>query len=141
MENKGAAKQVKEDKNLSNSAEIDGDKIKQVENKTTEIKEKVSKDLLGASDKLHEKSDSAQEFLDAKTNQATEYAHETINKVNELGHRAADALGSTSEYVRNIDLNEARERVKQTIKSKPEIGIVAAGVIGFFIGLLIGKRR
>lgn len=141
MEEKGAVKQVKEDSNSSGLAEIAGEKIKQVENKTTEVRDKVSTNLSGAADKLHEKSDSAQEFLDAKTDQASEYAYETINKVNELGHRAADALGNTSEYVRNLDLSDAREQVKQTIKSKPEIGIVVAGVLGFFIGLLIGKRR
>ena len=126
-------------------------KFSQIEDKANVVKEKVSENLLGAAQKVHEKSDTASTFLDqkvdsinefthTKADSINEFAHQTIEKANHLGHRAADALGTSSEYLRNFDFEEARGQIKTTIQKKPELSLAVAGIFGLMLGLMIGRR-
>lgn len=126
-------------------------KITQIEDKAAVYKEKVSDNLLGAAEKVHEKSDTAQNYLDQKADKINDFthqkadsindlAHQTIGKANEIGHRAAEALNTSSDYVRNFDFEEARTQVRTTIQQKPAVSIAIAGIFGLMIGLLIGRR-
>lgn len=150
--NSTATKQVKDDiqkTNVSDKTENTIDKLKkEVQAKAEQFgetagnyKEKVSDNLAGAADKIHAKSDTAQGFLSDKADIINEYAQNTIEKVNQIGHRAADALSNSSEYVKNFDISETRQQVKNSIKDKPELSIAIAGVFGLLIGLLIGRKR
>ena len=122
-----------------------------IEEKANVYKEKVSDNLSGAAEKVHARSDTAQEYLNQKADIITEFAHQkadtindlahtTIGKANELGHRAADALSSSSDYLRNFDFEEARGQIKTTIRQKPELSLAVAGIFGLMLGLMIGRR-
>ncbi len=152
--NNTATKQVKDDiaeikDNITSKAENTIDKVKQgVQVKAEQIGEtagnykgKVSGNLAGAADKVHEKSDTAQGFLSDKADVINEYAHNTIEKVNQIGQRAADVLANSSDYIKNFDIAETRQQVKTTIKDKPELSIAIAGIFGLLIGLLIGRKK
>jgi ElaB/YqjD/DUF883 family membrane-anchored ribosome-binding protein len=126
-------------------------KFSQLEDKAAVYKEKVSDNLLGAAETVHEKSDSAQDYLNQKADNlvefthqkadsVNEFAHQTIGKANHLGHRAAEALNTSSDYVRNFDFEDARTQLQRTIQQKPELSIAIAGIFGFAIGLLISRR-
>ena len=149
-----ATKQAKNDieetkSNVENKTENAVNKVKQeVQEKVQRIgetasnyKEKVSDNLAGAADKFHEKSDTAQGFLSDKADVINEYAHHTIEKANQIGHKAADALATSSDYVKNFDISETRQQVKASIKDKPELSIAIAGIFGLLIGLLIGRKK
>jgi ElaB/YqjD/DUF883 family membrane-anchored ribosome-binding protein len=115
-------------------------KFGQLGDKATVYKEKVSDNLLTAAEKVHEKSDTAQTYLDQKADSVNEFAHQTIGKANEFGHRAAEALNTSSDYVRNFDFEETRGQLKTSIQKRPEVSIAIAGIFGLMLGLLIGKR-
>lgn len=104
-------------------------------------KEKVSDNLANAAGTVHTKADTAQEVLDKSADVINEYAHQAINKVNEYGHRTADALESSSEYLKNFDYEETKEQVIETLREKPQIGFALAGILGLIIGLLLGRSR
>lgn len=112
-----------------------------IQEKSYIAKEKVSDNLSGAADTVHQKSDQTQEFLTKKTDEINKLAQRTIEKANELGHRAGDALNSSSEYVRNFDIQETRQQVKEKIQQNPGRSLVVAGVFGLLIGLLIGRTN
>lgn len=134
-----ATKQVKENmENISESTENFKDKVVQ---KVGETKEKVTGNLSNLANKLHERSDTAQEFLDVRTDNFNEYAHQAINKANQFGHRAADALNSSTDYINNFDFDKTKQQVVETIKEKPQIGLAIAGLFGLIIGLLLGRRN
>lgn len=109
--------------------------------KIGETKERFTGNLSNAASRFHEKSDSAQEFLDAGADNLSEYAHQAIGKANQLGHRAADALNTSSEYINNFDFEKTKQQVVETIKQKPQIGFAAAGLFGLLLGWIIGKRK
>lgn len=115
-------------------------KVEQISATADTYKAKVSENLSGAAEKVHQKSDTAQDFLSKKADQANEYAHQTIEKANQISHRAAAALSSSAEYVKDFDLAETTKQVKNTMKQKPEITLTLVGIFGFIIGLLIGRR-
>ena len=162
MENKNntAAQSAKEnDLSISGRQGITGieqpedsnDKVENLKNKADEVKEKVTNNLSGAADKVHTRVDSAQEFLDEKTDKAgelakqaaakaNEYAHQTIDKANQIGQKAATAISSSSDYIRNFDLEETKQQVKESFKEKPELTVAIAGIFGLLIGLLIGRK-
>lgn len=151
--NNTAAQQVKDNEgaknNIADKTENTIDKIKkEVQVKAEKIGEtasnhkgKVSDNLAGAADKVHEKSDTAQGFLSDKADVINEYAQQTIEKVNQIGHKAADALATSSDYVKNFDIAQKRQQVTATIKDKPELSIAIAGIFGLLIGLLIGRKK
>ncbi len=104
-------------------------------------KGKVSENMSVAADKVHQKSDTAQDFFSDKADLVNEYAHQTIGKVNQIGHKAADVLSVSSEYVKNFDIAETRQQVKETIREKPGASLAIAGVFGLLIGLLMGRKK
>lgn len=116
-------------------------KTEQLGETAGKAKEKVSDNLATAADTVHTKADSAQKVLDETADKAAEYAHQAINKANQYGHRTADALSSSSEYIKNFDYEETKEQVIETLREKPQIGFALAGILGLIIGLLIGGRR
>ena len=151
--NDTATKQAKENEaNLKNDIAIKAqytiNKVKaQASNKAEQISEitatykaKVSDNLSGAAKKVHQKSDTAQDFLSKQADKANEYTHQAIKKVNQISHRAADALKTSSEYVKNFDLAETTQQVKKTIKQKPGLSLGIVGIFGLLIGLLVGRR-
>ena len=134
-----ATKQIKENmENVSEPTENFKDKMAQ---KVGETKEKVTGNLSNLANKLHESSDSAQEFLDVRTDSFNEYAHQAIGKANQFGHRAADALNVSTDYINNFDFDKTKQQVVETIKEKPQIGLAIAGLFGLIIGLLLGRRN
>lgn len=116
-------------------------KTEQLGETAGKAKEKVSENLANAAGTVHTKADTAQEVLDEKADVLNEYAHQTINKANQYGHRAADALESSSEYLKNFDYEETKDQIIETIREKPQIGFALAGILGLIIGLLLGRRN
>ena len=116
------------------------EEIKDITETTGKVTDKVAENLANTAQKFHTKADSAQEFLDEKADVFNEYAHQAIDKANKFGHRAADAINNSSDYITNFDIAETKEKLTQTIKEKPGIGIAAVGIFGILIGLLIGRR-
>lgn len=141
MDNKTgtATKQAKENAaNQNKSAEDFKEKIAQ---KVVETRVKLTENLSNAANKVHEKSDTALEFLDGSADNLNKYAHQAINKANQFGHRAADAINTSSEYLNNFDYNQTKQQVVKTVKDKPQIGFAIAGLFGLIIGLLIGRKN
>ncbi|MGB7068295.1 MAG: hypothetical protein WBD22_02260 [Pyrinomonadaceae bacterium] len=105
------------------------------------LKDKVSNNISNAAGKLNESSDKVQGVLEVKADQFGKYAHSTIEKVNHFGHRTAEALEATSDYVKNFDLYQTKEQIRQRISQRPGWSIGAAAAVGVILGLLVGKRR
>lgn len=151
--NNTATEQVKENginlnNNIVSTVQDTIDKVKQEASKQVgqisetadTYKTKVSDNLLDVAEKVHQKSDTAQDFLSKKADKANEYAHQTIDKANQISHQAADALNTSAEYVKNFDLAETTQQIKKTMKQKPELTLTLVGIFGLLIGLLIGRR-
>lgn len=119
------------------------DKVNQtasdVQNKVSTTQDKVA-DLASATSNTVQK---AQDFVNDKATQINDYAHQAYDKAydtaNKLGTRATDAYNASADYVRNIDVEKARETVKTAVKEKPELSIAIAALTGLVIGLLIGR--
>jgi len=108
--------------------------------KLENAKGKISENLAGAAETLHTKADTAQEYLKEKADKLNETAHEKIEKANQFGHRAATAIESSSDYVKNFDIAEAGNKIKTTVKKNPQVGIALAGIFGLLIGILVGRK-
>ncbi len=104
------------------------------------LKEKIADNLAFAADTVHEKSDTAQEFLNSGAERVHDYAQTAIGKVNTLGHSAAEVLESSSDYVKDFNLAETREKLRYAITNRPDISLAVAGVFGLLLGLAIGRR-
>ena len=154
--NETAVKQVKENENNQNNnnqtnnqteqtfgkiREKVGETVNTLQEKTQVVKESVSGNLLNVADKVHQRSDTTQEFLDKKTDELNALAHRTIEKANDLAHKAGDVLNSSSEFIKNFDIEETRKQVKTTVQENPGTSLVVAGVFGLLIGLLIGRNN
>jgi ElaB/YqjD/DUF883 family membrane-anchored ribosome-binding protein len=132
--------------------ELVGTKTEAGVGKFDRTKEKVSGNLSNAAETVHQNSDSAQEFLSEKvdnaeaflrkkTYEAGDYTQQKVERANQLGHRAGEFLENSSEYIKNFDINEAKDSVKHTLTRRPEIGIAIAGTFGLLLGLIIGGSR
>jgi hypothetical protein len=53
--------------------------------------------------------------------------------VKNVAHNAADALGSTAEYVRGHDLKEMRADVGKLVKDHPGAALLIAAALGFLV--------
>ncbi len=149
MNNSATAKQtvndlVQDGKELINRA---SDKIhemrpinERLEQGSVAVKEAVATNLHSAAEKVHEKSDSAQDALNGGADRLHEYAQSTIGKVNAFGHRTGDALERGSEYVQNFDISEATQQVRDAIVRKPAVSIGIAAAVGIIFGLALGRR-
>src|SRR5690606_24739967 len=100
---------------------------------------------------VHDKSDSVKEAADSgidKTKnviesglgKANSMAHTAVAKANSLGHRTASVMESTSQYVKDFDLAEAKQELNAKVAAKPELSLITAGFFGLAIGLLVGSR-
>lgn len=73
-----------------------------------------------------------------------QYARNTIEKANQItqqiGGQATDFLSASSEYIKNIDFNAAGEKVKKTIKDKPEISLAVAATAGLLVGFWLARK-
>ncbi len=116
------------------------------------VKEKISDNLSATAERFHSGADTAKEVLNAKTDKVEDFVRrktyeagditqQTIAKANELGHKTADIIGNSSEYIKNFDYDDAKQTVKNTIVEKPQIGLIIAGVFGFLLGMLLGRKR
>lgn len=126
-----ATKQVKEkiEENLESATD-----------KAENLKGRVSDNISNIADKIHQGTDSGKAFLDDRVEKTNVLAHEALDKASRIGHQAADAITNSSEYIKNFDIENARESVKNAVKEKPEVLILAVGVLGFAVGYLLGKK-
>lgn len=104
------------------------------------VKDKIADNLSSVAESVHERADLAQSFLDKKVDSLNVGAHRTFEKMNHLGHTAADSIQRSSEYVKEIDLSELRQRVTERITARPELSIAIAGAFGILLGVLIARR-
>lgn len=122
-----------------------------VEETGANLKFKLADNLSTAANTVHDKSDSVKEAADSgidKTKnviesglgKANSMAHTAVAKANSLGHRTASVMESTSQYVKDFDLAEAKEELKAKVAAKPELSLITAGFFGLAIGLLVGSR-
>ncbi len=122
-----------------------------VEESGANLKFKLADNLSTAANTVHDKSDSVKEAADSgidKTKnviesglgKANSMAHTAVAKANSLGHRTASVMESTSQYVKDFDLAEAKEELKAKVAAKPELSLITAGFFGLAIGLLVGSR-
>lgn len=129
-----ATKQAKEEasgvKNLSNN----------VEKSAETAKEKNSDDISNIAGKVQGKAASDQGYLADKVDKVGQLAQNTLDKAGQLGNRAADVISNSTEYVKNFDADKARESVKDAIKEKPELTIVAVALLGLVVGFMVGRR-
>ena len=151
--NNAATKQVKEkevknsfvDNSKSSSAnelnQRSQSKSHQIENNIVNNQEKFSKVVAEATDKTQENTGATQGFLGGKDDIINEYAHQTIEKLNQIGSRAAETFANSSEYLKNFNVAETRQQVRNAIKEKPELSMAVEGVLGLLIGLLIKRKN
>lgn len=104
------------------------------------LKESVAENLSHTAGTVHDQSDAAQAYLDQKADRVNEIAHKTIDKVNSFGHKTADAIETSSEYLKELDLAEKRQMIRENISRRPELSVMLAAVTGLTIGLLIGRK-
>lgn len=127
-----AVKQAKiaAEENLENAAE-----------KANTLKDKVTDNISNIADKLHQGADSGKTFLNDRAEKVNTLAHQALDRATDIGHRAADAVGNSSEYVKNFDLEETKESIKAAVKEKPEILLITVGILGLAVGYLLGKKN
>lgn len=127
-----AVKQAKSD--VKDNVENGADKV-------STLKDKVSDNISNIADKLHQGADSGKTLLNEGTEKVSAFAHQALNKADDLRHRAADIASSSSEYIKNFDLEETRESVRTAVKEKPEILLITVGILGLAVGYLLGKKK
>ena len=106
-----------------------------------DAKDKTSETISAAGETIQKATETAKNFVSDKAGQIGTYAQQTYDKANQLGGRAAEAISSSADYVKNIDVEKARDTVKTAVKEKPELSIVIAALTGLVIGLVIGRTR
>lgn len=115
------------------------------------FKFKLADNLSTAANTVHDKADSVKDAADSgidKTKdvlesglgKANDIAHSAVAKANSLGHKTASVMESTSRYVKDFDLVEAKEELKAKVAARPELSLITAGFFGLAIGLLVGSR-
>lgn len=109
--------------------------------KTEDLKGRVSNNISNIADKIHHGADSGKAFLDERVEKTNVLAHQALDKASQIGHQAADAISSSSEYIKNFDLENAKDSVKTAIKDKPEALVLAVGIIAFAVGYMVGKKN
>lgn len=60
--------------------------------------------------------------------------------VSGMAHSAADALGSTADYVRRHDLHGMVADVENVVKRNPGPALLAAAFVGFLVGRTVTAR-
>ncbi|MGI8788012.1 MAG: DUF883 family protein [Pyrinomonadaceae bacterium] len=93
-----------------------------------------------AEEKVKSAAGQVSETINAYKEKAFEYTQQGLDKANQLKRQAADALASSTDYIKNLDLEETRQQLRATVKERPEVSIAIAGIFGLLIGLIIGRR-
>lgn len=137
MANPNEATRKAEDKIENKATEVSGN----VQGKAADAKDKVSETASSAGETIQKAKEATQNFIGDKAGQIGTLAQQTYDKASDkaaqLGNRAADAISSSADYVKNIDMEKARK----VVKDKPELSIMIAALTGLVIGLVIGRSR
>jgi ElaB/YqjD/DUF883 family membrane-anchored ribosome-binding protein len=118
---------------LSEEASHVGDKFNDA---VSHAKDKVSDLGTTAANKIDEKREAAADGLKRASTAMHDNAGQISggDKLTGLAHSAADALGSTADYIRGHDTSKMMADVMTVVKSNPGPSILAAIVIGFLAG-------
>lgn len=127
---KSAAKQIK----VENGKEQENAAESKNANSVSQYDEKSTNNSSGSSE--NQKNG----FLSDKSDLVNQYAQLTVEKANEIGNRAAEVFASSSDYLKNIDFEQTKQQIKNTITEKPALSLAVAGAFGVLVGLLIGRK-
>ncbi len=78
--------------------------------------------------------DKASHALDGAANRLERAGHSVSDRVATAADKAAAALGSTAEYVRDIDSRDIMEDLTSMAKRHPGVTLAAAVALGFLVG-------
>jgi hypothetical protein len=126
--------------NMSNEASALDDKVS---DGATQVKNKVSEMGRKAADQIDENLGAAANGLDRAAAGLHERADHLpgVERAEALAHGAADKLSATADYVRSHDVDRVLGDLKVLVAKHPGPSLLAAGVIGFWLGrTLIGNR-
>jgi ElaB/YqjD/DUF883 family membrane-anchored ribosome-binding protein len=104
---------------------------------TKQVKEEVQ---TGVENIVPEIQETVGNYTDKASEKANEYARLTAQTAKQVGQRAAEVLNSSTEYIKNLDLDEARKQVTNKVKKQPELSLAIVAIFGILIGLLLGKK-
>lgn len=118
---------------FSEEASHVGDKMTDA---VSQAKDKVSDFGTAAVNKIDEKREAAADGLKKASTAMHDNAGQILggDKLTGLAHSAADALGSTADYIRGHDTSKMMADVMTLVKSNPGPSILAAVVVGFLAG-------
>ena len=102
---------------------------------TSQTKAKASGLGQAAADKLNENRGAAAGGLDSAASALHGKADSLPGgeTVANAAHTAADALGSTADYIRENDLKAMMEDVQKLVKNNPGPALLTAAVLGFLV--------
>jgi ElaB/YqjD/DUF883 family membrane-anchored ribosome-binding protein len=102
----------------------------------SEAKDAVSDAGRAALDRIDDQRSTAASGLRTAANALHDHAEDLPggDRVAELAHSAADTLDSTANYVTSHDVSDMMADVKELVKKNPVPSLVAAAVVGFFVG-------
>jgi ElaB/YqjD/DUF883 family membrane-anchored ribosome-binding protein len=102
------------------------------------VKEKVSDIARAAADTIDEGRTTTADGLEtAASTLHDEAARFPGQKVSELAHAAAERVSTTADYVRTHDAHRMATDVERLVKNNPGASLLAAAVLGFFVGRAI----
>ncbi len=108
--------------NLENVREGAGNKIDDLTQKFDTYQEKAKNGISDVVEKVRRNSGAAQEYLSDKAGMLSEYA------------------GSVKDSVKDIDFDQAKQKIIKNVKANPEASLAVAGVLGLLIGFLVGRK-
>ncbi len=82
----------------------------------------------------HNLKDKASHALDGAAGQLERAGHSVSDRVATYADKAAGALGSTAQYVREIDSRDVMQDITAMAKRHPGVTLAAAAVVGFLAG-------
>ena len=109
-----------------------GDKVSDA---ASQMKNKVNDMSRVAAEKLEGTRTAAASGLDSTASAL----HQGGERVTGLAHSTADKLSSTAEYLRSHDVKGMMDDVEQVVKKNPGPSLLAAGVIGFLVGMTMRR--
>lgn len=65
---------------------------------------------------------------------------ETDREPSALGQRAAEWLDQSADYVHQVDLQQVKADVAETVRRNPGRSLLVAGAVGLFLGALFRRR-
>ncbi len=85
-------------------------------------------------DRANDVKDKASHALDGAAGKVERAGHTMSERVATAADKASAALGSTAEYVRDIDSRDIMQDLSGMAKRHPGATLAAAVVVGFFVG-------